>query len=426
MTQYDGDLDFGPDASNIEDVVLALHALLQASAAGGVDGSQVRATGSALCEHIHEAIPPFSLQFAGGQVFRDRVLVPITDKTWAASVAVAKVLGSAAIHELTFTATPYVQAVMDLAQALTSRERPKGAPFTAEVDGIEWCTIEGLRSGAPLESGDPDLFAIHQVAMAVAQVEALLKKPASAWDFDAGLAAVARIERIVGPGIMPLTRAMEFGGNAWTPSRRTVSACLHVLCVGKHLGVSPRTCRVCAHVVLAVACAGYRKRGAQSWAEATAAARTRLERSLSENGMGSEPHHFRTSALLNHVASLAQPGKPPTASLLPGVLRLCYQVEAIRCPAHAPFDLTLADCLALVAPEAAEMGDMACLKALAAAYGHFPPGSRVRLEDGRVGLVQDASSEGSLQPMVMVDGRFQIPEDPVTLVSPTELITDMG
>ena len=52
-----------------------------------------------------------------------------------------------------------------------------------------------------------------------------------------------------------------------------------------------------------------------------------------------------------------------------------------------------------------------------AALGVFPPGARVRLPDGRVGVVAgEGSPEDPSRPRVYLDGTLQVPSGPVRLV----------
>jgi hypothetical protein len=156
---------------------------------------------------------------------------------------------------------------------------------------------------------------------------------------------------------------------------------------------------------------GFSSNGAQDQA---AAARTAQELTLPVNGKEPmEPVKTLVNALLRRLHSA------PVKSLRPGpvpLLRLLYRLESARVSGPSAEAPTLLDLAAREFGGGAANGET-WLPFLLDTLGQLPPGTRVRLPDGRVGLVLEPATNGSpMTPKVLAGGRVVSPAASVQLL----------
>ncbi len=413
--------DTPEEVQRLEGMVESLFLLFRTATSHGAGHPLLKQVCEVVCEKIEAVGPPFAIQFVGGVVFHNRNLVPVTPKVYPMSVAMAKALAHAAVQELTFHVRPTPSDVLAFAAEIVRSNRPRGQLPVLELRSMEWRTIEGAVHGAELEQVDPEVFAASQLALAVSEVEMIMMGTSETWDFPRGVSAIRRIERCVGAGPLPIARALEIAPGTWTTARRAVAACIHLIGTAKLLDVSAKSYRAAAHTLLACACMGYQPREGLAFDQAVRAAHKYLVEAPGDSRSQAEPHRVRTCGLLNsllHQQSASE--SEPTTNLL-GFIEFCYDLERMRCPADLTYELSLTDVLATLGPAAMRNGLGLQYKAMVTAYGQIPPGSKVVLEDGRVGMVLEASEQNPLLPVVLVEGKIEQTLRPVILVSPALL-----
>lgn len=435
-------LETPEELQRFEGLIEGLFQLLRTSRSHGTGHPMLRQVSQQFCERVDAMSPPFAIQFVGGVVFLNRTLVPLTPKVYPMSVSTAQSLAHAAIQEVTFHRSIRPDEALAWAAEIVRGNRQRGVLPQLELPNMEWRTIEGAVHGAELEHVDPEVFAASQLALAVGEVEMLMMGTSEAWDFPKGVSAVRRIERCLASGSQPIARALEIAPGQWTTARRAVAACIHLVGTALVLEVAPRSYRAAAHALLAITCSGYQPREGLPFAEALSAAHAYVVKPAGDTKSQAEPHRVRTCALLNAaLASLARgdhrdqelgPKEAPgsggfaqetgeAGDVLVKFLRFCYDLERLRCPKNLGYELGLTDILATTGPEAIKQGLGGLYKALLSAYGQIPPGSRVVLGDGRLGMVLEPNDVDPLLPVVLVGDRVEKATQPVILVSPSLL-----
>lgn len=400
-------------------VVEGLHLAVKTVLSHGLKHPLAVRTLEDLAHRVSSCGPPFSLQFIGQALFKDRNLVPLSPREWRLCRYVARLLHGLSVHEIEFEVDPTVASVLQFVQALASLEQSGGEPLARlRIDGIGWREIPGAVLGIDAEDVDQEVFTAAQLAIAVGDAEELAAMATDPWDWSLGVAVLRRLERALRMSKEATIGALELVPGGWTVGRRAAAACLHVLRVSDFLGVSRGVSRSAAHAALATACIGLGKRGGVAFEQATGAV---FERMLDAPGLaryGVALHRARVCALLYLTCDSSSERIGDGA--LP-LVRLAYDVECARCPQDAGFDLALADLLVQVAVGEIAADGPEWVRAFLGTYGMIPPGARVSLPDGTSGLVVGGSGMGPLRPRVFVGSSVVIPEGPVTLVAPLEV-----
>jgi hypothetical protein len=128
---------------------------------------------------------------------------------------------------------------------------------------------------------------------------------------------------------------------------------------------------------------------------------------------GIEPHRLRVCTTI-HLLAEAVPNKR-LAILAP--IRIAYEMARRRCPQRVEFDLARIDLLAQLVQDSEGAQDI-WVRALIHAAGTIPPGTRVQLADGRVGIALDTSQTGDgLRPSVLVGADVVTPATPVHILA---------
>jgi hypothetical protein len=404
------------DVERTQSVLEALTLLMKTAASHGATHPLALQAAGSLADRITLCSPPFTLQFIGKAFFRDRQMVPLPARIYRMAEQVARAFHRMEIHELTVASPAAPAALLRLGVAMAEADagRRKDAADVS-VSGLSWREIPWARTGAESEEVDPEVFTSAYLALAIGDAESLVARKSAPWDYAIGTAVVRRLERCVHASSDAAVRGLEMVPVQWTPARRAVAAALHVLVAFSELGVSSPAQRAAAHAVLAMACLGFEQRGGLPFSGAARAAFARLIVAPAAARSGVEPHRAKVCALA--YMSFDDSGSwTRDPGVLP-MLRVAYELEHGRCPSDAAFDLTLADLLALAVGSGAGL-DPLWVKALVSAYGDLPPGARVRLPDGRVGLVLERSDAGPLRPRVLVGAGVLVPDGPVRLLPP--------
>ncbi|MBI5516433.1 MAG: hypothetical protein HY909_21800 [Deltaproteobacteria bacterium] len=357
---------------------------------------------AALTEALGLAAPPFSLQFVEQAVFRDRALVVLSPANFVRCRWLAEALLAAGGNELVVERRPDVPTAL----AFLQRLEPGPARDTEralETPGLRLGKLDASL-GVAAHEVDPELLAAVQLTRAIERAEALCLAPEAPWAWPQGVAVVRRVERAwVSPEAAE--RVLETAPGARHAARRGVTAAFRALACLRAVGAAPFVQRVLCHGALALCLQGLGTRGGVPLPEAAAALLPRLVASQDPTRGRSDPHRERVSAL---VHDLAEPSEGSPLAALAGLVTLLYDLERLRCPAGATFDLSWLDLLAEALRRCPSRVDPRWLRVLLQTQGALPPGARVRCDDGREGVLL-ASARADTRHRVLVDGLVVAP-----------------
>ena len=402
-----------------EKLITSIFLLERTLRSHGATHPLARQIAGSLAKSIHEAGPPFSLQFVGAAVFRDLTLLPVSLQTYKQVVDLSASLRNLGVNELTFDNIPAVTDLVLFGEALSRGSNTvSDALDTLAIPGLSWRELEGIRWGLDVKEVDPDIYTATQVGLAVADTEQLGLLPEDPWDWTRGLAVVRRLERAFRVSPAATERSLEITQHGWSVARRAVSASHRILVVLDALGAKRAVRRAAAHGALALAVQGLRERGGAMIVPSAQALLPRLITSKGFTRTGVEPHRLRVDALIHRLHPEFTEQRKTTSIL--HLLLISYELERRRCPPGVTFDLTSGDLLALAAQEAGGRYDAGFVHLLIEAAGQIPVGARVRLADGRIGLVLLANPAAPRLPKILVGAQVMTPTEPVSLASPTQ------
>ncbi len=364
---------------------------------------------------ISAAKPPFSMQFVREATFRDRSLLPLDLEGFQRSQVLSRAMSHCGVQELAFDALPSPADLLRLAQILARGvQGPTDWLESVSLKGISWREIAGAGWGAESQAIDPDLFAVTQLALAIAEADRLVAAHTEPWHWTAGVGIVRRLERALEVDSAAADRALELAPAPWSPGRRAVAVTMRVVAVLREVGALAGTTRAAGHAALVLAAHGMATNNALTMQEAAAQGLPRLLATSLESAGGAARHRIRVCALLNAVhRRTAFHGRWVGAI---GLVDVLYELERRRQKDQQTVQLSLADLLAGALSEPDGRFDPLWLRALVAAVGQLPPGARVRLADGRVGVVLQLGPSGDpWRPMVLVQGQMVEPQQPVRL-----------
>ena len=361
-------------------VVDRLFALMKTSGLYGPTHPSTTKVGDELVGAVAEAGPPFSLRIANEALVRDRQLVPMPQADYAKFCKLWNVFERFGLEGLEFDAAVETAGACALGDRLAKSETD---PNGATVEGLETPGIRYLDSLAAVAAGTshvgrtPTRAAVTRAGVALTLCEEVCAESSGAWPFSTALSIVRRLDAGLEADRDALLRVVETLDEPWSQARRSVSLTTMTLATLLGCGASHAVARSAAHVALSLAVEGLRGESPLPLQEAARAALERFVAAPVPHKSGVTPHRLRANALLHHLAGQAPSHLP--ARLL-GVL---YQLEASRCEGEA--QRSLVELLAR-AQRNADL-DPALVSALSACLGPFPPGSAVRLRDGRGGVV---------------------------------------
>ncbi len=417
--------DPGPARAEVPEVkavqaVLRLSLLMRTITLHGPTHPLAMKVAEQLREAIHAAEPPFKLQFVSPAVFRNCQLLPMDLDAYLQGADLAKALDNLDAQELQFDHAPPSASLLQLGIAL-SRAQNGPTPMLEErgIEGMDWRSIP---KNVTLESVDPEVFVQTQMTLALSEGDGISIDPLEPWDWSRGMGVMRRLDRVVGTDALRAIRVIEMTPGAWTVRRRAVSAALDVMLVLNSLRVSPSVRRAGCHAALILAMRGLDPKGGKMIVDAAKAVLPRmLEAKSARMGQQSEPHRLRVTVIVNQVAK-----NEWTDDLM--VLRLveiAYEMARMRCPPDLAFHLNRIDVLAQAAAEAGRTLDANWTGEVVKQIGVVPPGSFVRLADGKMGIVFEPSAD-PWKPKVLVDGKVVQVDQPVTPFSPAALLASRG
>ncbi len=387
----------------------ALYGFARTAIAFGDAHPSTQRSGSPLRDAINAAKPPLTLQFVDGCVFRDKVLVPATAATFKRGADLGRWLRRAGAEELSFEAGVTDASLSRLATCFVKAARGERDPIADErLEGLRARRIPHVVRGEDVEDVAADVFAAAQLGIAIEGVRGLVH--AEVWPWRAALGSLRRLDRAVKLHPRAVMRVLELADLGSVTRRVTGCAVLVHMTLGA-AGVSTVSRRVLSHVALCLGAQGMAARGALPLSEAVERAITAVLAEPVDAEKGPDPHRAQVVAALVSLAC----GQPVPGEAL---VRLAYDVEAGRSPGDVDFDHSTLDRFAeLLRAKDSDPERDKWLRIAIHAFGVVPPGARVRLADGRVGVVLDAGLPGDpMRPLVLVGTETVRPSEPVRLL----------
>jgi hypothetical protein len=358
--------------------------------------------------------PPLSFQFVREATFCDRQLLPLDLESFHRAQTICKALNNLHVQELSIGRQLPAPRLLELGVVLARGVAgPTDLLDTTRLPGVEWRELPGAGWGTESRQIDPDLFAVTNLSLAVQEAE-LMCDLAVPWDWVRGVSVVRRLERATTADLHAANRALEFVAQPWTQARRAVALALRVVAVLLEMKTQPAVTRASGHAALMLGCSGL----TDPPQPLEGAAGKALPRGLAAAGktqLGAARHQIRVMSILHAILK-----KPQTQALWPGpvgAIELCYRLESRRVTSGLA-NLTLGDLLAAVLPEVGKQLDPAWFRALIATVGTLPPGARVRLADGGIGVVIGPGAAGDpWRPQVLVGALVVEPDRAVDLIA---------
>ncbi len=363
---------------------------------------------------LHQALTdhglPCSLQLVEGAAYVDRELVAVDAGDYTKVERLARAFANVGYQELSIERAPTVAELSRICEALAAGLQAK----TVAVDeltaaGIAWREISSVGfDGAEGEAVDQEVFAMTHLAMAMAdaeRVETDLDRDPQ-WPWSDGLSIVRRLERGLAVDSAAVVRTLELSPGAWSVARRSVSVARCAQHALRVLGCAASLSRAVGHAAVAVAFTGLGQ--ACPVDEAASQLLVRLQLSAADAASETTPHRLRMVTVVRTLASGARGDLVAVGRLV----EAAYELELLRMQVRPG---QVAPRIELLAVGMQQL-DSAWMKFIVNIEGLLPPGSRVRLADGRDGIVLGAGDPiNPWRPLVLCDGRVSIPDTPVRL-----------
>ena len=412
-----GDLSgqLAPEHQAVATLLERVFVLMKIIGSHGAAHPSTREMASAALSAVRQCRLPCALQFVREAVFFDRTLIPLDIEGFKRGQSLSQAMSHCGVHEVGFESgldeSSLIAFFEVLSKGLTG---PNDQLEHMRLPGISWREIPGAGWGAEAKPIDPDLFAVTQVSLAVADADKLADAFGQPWNWTGGVSILRRLERAVEVDARAADRALELVPVPWSAGRRAVAMAVRVLAVERELGTEPATARAAGHAALALGCCGFRAAASGAFTEATSETFARLVQASMASASGALRHRVRVCSLINALSTPPAQGaaRQGTAALL----HLVYEIERRRHVEQGRIALTLADMLAAMMPEVGRAFPPHWFRALIGTLGELPAGSKVTLADGRVGIVLGPGSEPDpWMPQVLVGAQIVQPMHRVRL-----------
>jgi hypothetical protein len=365
----------------------------------------------ALALAIDVAAPPVTLQFVVGVAFRSFQVLPLDLERLARVAGLAEALHRSGAQEIELSANPSVEELMLLAEALAA---PRGGRSLDDM-GLATIRFRELPNAVPgqeIETVEPEIFVAAQIVLGLRALRDVLESPEqlhTRWPFAAGMEAVRRLERAFETNASLTASTLEAAPGPVDVARRALSAAHHVASVCAPRGAPLPTRRALAHATLIVASLGFALRGGRPFNDAAERARQACLGALTPDA---DPHRLLVASILHDLCG----GRVLGAGEL---VALAYTMELRRCPEDVDFDLALDDLLAAEVSEGRGASRALWTRLRIAVSGSIPPGARVKLKDGRRGIVLGPGpSNDPRRPLLLVEGATEVASSEVAIEAP--------
>ena len=406
------------EVSRVRAVITALHLTMKTAGSHGPQHPLTLQAGAETAQAVVAARPPLAIQFIGQATFCDRSLIPLDIQGFHLSQQLARALHVLDLHEIEFEPGFDARGALALAELLNCPTTQRAGAIWDEIPHLHLSSLPGARTGLDKVDVDVEVLAATHVSLAVAAADSLAAEPADTpWNWRTGMAIVRRLDRAAAATAAGAQCALELVPGAWSPARRAVSSVLHVLLALADIGASSAAARGAAHAALALTVRGLTRRDGLTVGEAATKLLPALLQRPATQGGTVEPHIIRVCSIVNLLSP--ESGEETVNDPILQLVALCYDLELRRSPQGTNIDLSFLDVLAWAMRIPVTYGPWPAL--LARAAGLVPPGSRVRLADGAIGIVLEADAADPLRPTVLVGGQVRRALHPVTLLSATTL-----
>lgn len=406
------DVDALPASEN-QACVDVLYTFMRTCASQGTGTVVAEEAAEKMIAAIVAAETPLVLQFVGGAVYRDKILLPLEFEAFRRAQILLQTVENHGVHEIAFTDVPKIDDILHFGSALgRGLQGRTDALRRMRFERIRVRTLPHLGRRAKQDQGGSVLVDAN-VALALEIGEELRGMVSEQWSWSTGIALLRFMEIAFKLDLPSALRAVELMPGSWSASRRAVAASVHVAHVLGWLGAPVDMRRAAAHAALAIGMHGFGPRGGQPIAEAAEAAMASLTAEPPAARSGIDPHRLRVCSMV-HALSRAEIADDEPKVL--GLVRVAYSLERRRCPEEVTFHLTILDLLALALRMQDRRHYADWMGAFVGAYGIVPMGSFV-LCDGRLGVATEPSPD-PWRPRVLVQGEKLAPIEPVAIFSP--------
>ncbi len=204
-------------------VVERMYMLVQLLRTHGENHPLTKESAETLRDILVDAGLPFSLQFIGQAVFRDRNLVPFGIQGFHRVQEIRQAMENLSVHEIAFMAAPEDKELQKLGMALARGMAGESRALKRlKLENISWRELPGAKMGLEMEKVDPEVFVATQITLAISNAEELAAKTGEPWNGGLGLAVVRRLQRCQQVGAVAAHRALEIAPGEWTIARRAV------------------------------------------------------------------------------------------------------------------------------------------------------------------------------------------------------------
>lgn len=404
-----------PEHQAVATLLERVFVLMKIIGSHGTSHPSTREMATAALTAVRQCRLPCALQFVREAVFFDRTLVPLDIEGFKRGQSLSLAMSNCGVHEVGFESgldeSSLIAFFEVLAKGLVG---PNEQLEHMRISGISWREIPGAGWGAEAKPIDPDLFAVTQVSLAVADADLLAEAFGEPWNWTAGVGILRRLERAVEVDPRAADRALELVPVPWTAGRRSVAMAVRVLAVERELGTEPATARAAGHAALVLGCCGFRPAANGEFGEASRETFTRLVQTSMASASGALRHRVRVCSLVHALATPVAQGAARQGTV--ALIHLIYEIERRRHAEQGRVALTLADMLASMMGEVGQSFPPQWFRALIGTLGELPAGSKVTLADGRVGIVLGPGSEPDpWMPQVLVGAQIVQPMHRVRL-----------
>lgn len=404
-----------PEHQAVATLLERIFVLMKIIGSHGATHPSTREMAVAALSAVRQCKLPASLQFVREAVFLDRTLIPLDVEGFKRGQSLSHAMNNCGAHEITFEQGVDEAALIAFFSVLaTGLTGTTDALEHLRIAGLSWREIPGAGWGAEAKPIDPDLFAVTQVSLAVADTDLLADAFGQPWNWAAGVSILRRLERAVEVDPRAADRALELVPVPWSAGRRAVAMAVRVLAVERELGTEPATARAAGHAALVLGCCGFRVASSGDFSEAARETFARIIQTSMASASGALRHRMRVCSLVNALATPVQPGVQRTGAV--ALIHLIYEIERRRHTEQGSIALSLADMLAAMMPEVGKSFPPQWFRALIGTLGELPAGSQVTLADGRVGIVLGPGSlPDPWMPQVLVGAQIVQPMHRVRL-----------
>ena len=213
-----------PEHQAVATLLERIFVLMKIIGSHGTTHPSTHEMASAALSALRQCRLPSALQFVREAVFYDRTLVPLDIEGFKRGQSLSQAMNHCGVHEVSFESGVDETALIAFFEVLSKGlVGPNDLLEQMRLPGISWREIPGAGWGAEAKPIDPDLFAVTQVSLAVADTDLLADAFGQPWNWAAGVSILRRLERAVEVDARAADRAVELVPVPWSAGRRAVA-----------------------------------------------------------------------------------------------------------------------------------------------------------------------------------------------------------